>query len=260
MGDDAPGARVTRHMRTCDACRTELMRLRQSAAALRARAVAGPRPLTRCLSDDEISVLAENGRTEDGHHPDAAALDHLAACARCCQRLAAVTRLLKDERVAAELLRLEAAAGTSAHGRFGLATTVAAATLAAAVLAMVFVLPRIASTPAYRTAAPVTDHRESAITTTVAPRIVGPFGIAAASDSLRWTSVPHADRYAVRMFDREGTLVWNPETSDTVLAIPPHNIHNGVTTYLWKVEARTSWDRWVASEWADLTIGAKNRR
>ena len=99
-------------------------------------------------------------------------------------------------------------------------------------------------------------HRESAITTTLAPQIAGPIGPATLADSLRWTSVPHADRYQVSVFDREGTLVWESQTRDTSLRLPARLRRAAASLYLWKVEARTGWDRWVASEWEQFTIGA----
>jgi len=97
-------------------------------------------------------------------------------------------------------------------------------------------------------------HRESAITTTLAPRIAGPIGPATLADSLRWTSVPHADRYQVSVFDREGTLAWESQTRDTSLPLPAR-LRRAASMYLWKVEARTGWDRWVVSEWEQFTIG-----
>lgn len=72
-------------------------------------------------------------------------------------------------------------------------------------------------------------------------------------DSLRWTSVPYADRYQVLVFDREGSLVWEPQTTDTTAALPAR-LAAAPGTHLWKVEARTGWDRWVASEWARFTV------
>jgi hypothetical protein len=128
--------------------------------------------------------------------------------------------------------------------------------IALAALAVTALLIRLAvDTGPIAVTSETSRHRETAITTTVAPRIAGPIGRATTADSLRWTSVPHADRYQVLVFDREGTLIWQPHTGDTILPVPARLRRVGATTYIWKVEARTGWDRWVASEWEQFTIG-----
>jgi hypothetical protein len=71
--------------------------------------------------------------------------------------------------------------------------------------------------------------------------------------------VPHADRYQVKVFDRDGTLVLDQATADTTLAMPAQLIRTSATLYECKVEARISWDRWVASEWGEFTIDPKRR-
>jgi hypothetical protein len=249
--DDAAPAEITRHTHDCSDCRDELIQLRAAASAVLASAMEMPQPSSPCCGEDRIADLAE-GRP-DG--VDAATLDHLATCERCCHQLGSLAQLLGDAGVAAELRRLEESTDWRARRRHGIASAVTAAALAAAAaLAIVSLPPRTVTVPLGVSDDAVRVHRESAITTTVPPRIVGPAGIAGPADSLRWTRVPHADRYQVRVFDRDGTLVWNPSTSDTVLAIPAHLIGRSPTTYLWTVEARTGWERWVASEWADLTI------
>jgi hypothetical protein len=244
------------HVRDCPPCRDELAALRDVAVAVRTNAAAAPRPETHCLDDDGVAAAAGGA----GEPPDSTTLAHLAACARCSGRVAAVARLLSEPGLAAELRRLETASGGPIRRRPVLAASFAAASLAAAaVLAVVFVPPRTATVAPGAGDPDGAVHRESAITTTVAPRIVGPAAQAAAGDSLRWTAVPHADRYEVKVFDRDAQLVWNPWTTDTALAIPEHLVRPDAATYLWKVEARTGWDRWVSSEWADLTIDGSNR-
>jgi hypothetical protein len=72
--------------------------------------------------------------------------------------------------------------------------------------------------------------------------------------------VPYADRYEIRVFDRSGDLVWSVVSTDTSEAIPVHLQEGPRSKYLGKVEARTGWDRWVASEWTELTIGVEGSR
>ena len=69
-----------------------------------------------------------------------------------------------------------------------------------------------------------------------------------------WTSVPRADRYRLTVFDRDGTVVWEAEGSDTAVALPRSILDGRGTALLWKVEARTGWDRWVASELIEFSV------
>jgi len=237
------------HADACARCRERVDRLRLAASAVRTGTIRGPAPTGNCLTDGEIADLVDGVDT----HRSASA-GHVAACAHCSARLAAVSRLLSDGGVIAELSRLAAAENVpTANRRRGYRIAGVAATLAAAGLsAVLFTRP---GAPPVPIEANVEVLRESAITSTVAPRILGPAGTAGVTDSMRWTSVPYADRYRIRVFDREATLVWETETRDTVVPLPVVLTERRAGTYLWNVQARTSWDRWVDSEWVDLTIG-----
>ena len=96
------------------------------------------------------------------------------------------------------------------------------------------------------------------MTTTVAPSLIAPLG-AMAADTFRWTSVPRADRYRLTVFDREGRTVWEVEGTDTAVARPDPLPRQRGTAYLWKVEARTGWDRWVASELVEFSAAPAGR-
>jgi hypothetical protein len=102
-------------------------------------------------------------------------------------------------------------------------------------------------------------YRDQAVTTTAAPRLIAPIGVVPAIDSLRWTSVPHADRYRVTVFDRDGNTAHEAQTADTTLALPPPLAFARGQLYLWKVEARTGWDRWVGSELVEFTVSSPQR-
>ena len=91
-------------------------------------------------------------------------------------------------------------------------------------------------------------YREPAITTTVAPVLVTPRGVTAPGGRLVWTAVPGADRYRLELFDATGTVVWERQTSDTATPLPESLHLRPGASYLWKVEARTGWDRWVGSD------------
>jgi hypothetical protein len=97
-------------------------------------------------------------------------------------------------------------------------------------------------------------HREPSLATTAAPYLIAPTGEAAAADTFRWSAVPHADRYRVTVFDRDGAVMWEAEASDTAVAPPRSLALAAGATFLWKVEARTGWDRWVASELVEFSV------
>ena len=50
--------------------------------------------------------------------------------------------------------------------------------------------------------------------------------------------------------------MWEVEGSDTAIAPPVSIAGQRGTAYLWKVEARTGWDRWVASELVEFSASA----
>ena len=240
------------HLRNCPACREEAAWLRGSMTSLRSRIPADSGVVGPHLGDDDIAALLD-GIPDEGR---AEWLRHLTACPECRHRVAAVSRLLRETPVASERRRLEAGAPGQIR-RVAIRIAGAAAVLVGA----------FAAGSLLRQGPPATDgasseqvHRDGIITTTVAPRLVAPSPGATTTDSLRWTAVPHADRYQVLVFDREGTLVWDPQTADTVIAVLP-SLAQSPATYVWKVEARTGWDRWVASEWAQFsTTGREESR
>ena len=97
------------------------------------------------------------------------------------------------------------------------------------------------------------------MTTTVAPTLIAPIGVTQATDSFTWTSVPKADRYRLTLFDRAGTMLWQAEGSDTAMAAPRSVVIGESATLLWKVEARTGWDRWVESELIEFSRATAKR-
>lgn len=159
---------------------------------------------------------------------------HLADCDDCRVELIAVSRIVR----------------TPARRR---TWYVPAAAAAAAVL--FFVLARQA--PETREPSPVT--REPVITTTVAPVVVAPRGMVRAAASLVWTSVPYADLYRVTIFDDAGRAVWETQTRDTTIVVSPAIHLQPRTSYFWKLEAQTGWNRWVPSELVEFSIDPKGQ-
>ena len=81
----------------------------------------------------------------------------------------------------------------------------------------------------------------------------------AAAKDLRWSPVVGADRYRVTVFDVTGGVVYASESSDTVVAFPDSVALVPGASYLWKVEARTGFDRWSPSELAEFKIALQQR-
>ncbi len=98
------------------------------------------------------------------------------------------------------------------------------------------------------------EHREPAVTTTIAPRTVSPLGSIATLDSIRWSSVPGAERYSVSVFDANGTVLWQSNAADTVIGVPADVILVPGDRYFWSVRARVGWDRWVESSLSEFTV------
>jgi len=79
-------------------------------------------------------------------------------------------------------------------------------------------------------------------------------------NDLRWSHVAGADRYRVTVFDATGGLVYATEGSDTVVAFPDSVALVPGASYLWKVDARTGFDRWATSELAEFRVAESRRR
>lgn len=189
---------------------------------------------TECLDDDTIAALAE-GALDDGAR--AAALPHLAECPRCRAAVASVTRALGDSSVVRELASVR-----GRRRRFHIAVPAAAAAIIALLV-----------TP-WRNDDGAPQHRAPTITAVSSPVLMSPVGIVAGADILRWSSVSGADRYRTTLFDDAGTVVYETQTTDTVVALPD-SIHLTTSrSYLWKVEARSGWGRWSASDLIEFSI------
>jgi len=181
------------------------------------------------LTVEDVAAYVDRG---DAAEQRARVEAHLASCAECRSEVVTVARLARAFRN---------------RRRWTVAAPLAAA---AAVLLLVLA-------PWQRARdldGPVL--RERAVTTTVAPRPLAPLGAVTVLGRLLWTSVPHADRYRVTVFDGGGSVVWETLTRDTLIAIPDTVALGVGVPYYWKVAARTSWDRWVVSDLTTFTLGA----
>jgi anti-sigma factor RsiW len=188
----------------------------------------------RHLGVDETAAYVDGGVTA----AERARMNaHLAGCADCRAEVADVVGIVRS-------------AGTS-RTRVNRVWIPAAA---AAVLALMWVAPRALR----QQAAP--QHREEAVTMTVAPRPLIPVGSVDTVSGLVWAAVPSANSYRVRVFNAEGTLMWEGETADTVAAIPDSISLARERSYYWRVEAQTGFDRWAASELTEFRLQGDRRR
>jgi len=91
-------------------------------------------------------------------------------------------------------------------------------------------------------------HREAVPETEALPTVEMPVGAVRTVEEFRWAAVPAADLYRVTLYDAAGDVVWQGDTRDTHVALPDTVQLDPGALYLWQVEARVGWDRWVSSE------------
>jgi hypothetical protein len=167
---------------------------------------------------------------------------HYLTCARCQTELrlaAAIREVLPAVQ--------DASVGTAevpqvvAGRRFGrLARTGTIAAAMAAVLAGILLLrPSTMESPSHRRAAPETE---------IAPTVQVPLGEVGVVQEFRWTSVTSADLYEVTLYDATGDVIWRVDTRETRVPLPDSVPLAPGGLYLWEVNARVGWDRWVSSE------------
>ena len=192
-----------------------------------------------CPSDDMIAALADGSLAPDTR---ASVLPHVASCSRCRSAVASIARALADPAVAREL------SAPSPRRWYRIAVPLTAA----AVLLLLLVSPADDRSSTHRGSPPPPPA------TTPVPR--SPVGTVAGVDELRWSAVAGADRYRLTLFDATGKVMYAAEVSDTLVAVPDSVALVPGATYLWKVDARTGFDRWSASALAEFSIGESRRR
>ena len=205
---------------------------------LRATRVSAAAPTPDCLDDDMLAALASGGLDAVSR---ATVLRHVAGCARCRESIASVSRALADPAVAREIAAVEGAPRRRLL-RFALP--------AAAAAAIVLALAR----PWATEGGPGHRGPPSASPT---PVPVAPVGVVAEAANLRWAGTSGADRYRVTLFDAAGRVLYEVQVADTAVAIPDSVTIVPARSYLWKVEARTGWDRWASSQLVQFSIGGR---
>lgn len=226
----ANDAATARHVAACATCQTEIERLQETAGLLR-----GPASLERrietpdCLDELVVADLVEGRLSPESRAPVVA---HLLTCARCRTVVKATSRVVAEEGTMTQ-------APARPWRRWSLPLGLAAA----AALVLLLVPRRVddGSTPGLR---------EPTVTSTIAPVPISPAPGASVArvDRLVWSGVPGAERYRLRLYDREGSTLWTAETADTSVALPDSVTLTPRVPYFWRVEAQAEWMRWTASD------------
>jgi hypothetical protein len=195
-----------------------------------------------CLDDGVIAALADGSldvKTRAG------ALPHLTSCSRCRSAVASVARALADSLVARERRALEGAVWRR--------LVRIAAPLAAAAVLLLLVWPRHTENGGL-------PHRAPTITAAAAPVPLSPVGVVVGAKALQWKAVAGAELYRVTLFDAAGGVRYESVLADTVVSVPDSIILTPGQPYLWKVEARTGFDRWSASDLVEFSIAGGTPR
>lgn len=232
-GADEPATAA--HVATCAICQAEVERLREAAGLLRAPASLERRTETpECLDEVAIADFVEGRLLPEARAP---AVAHLLTCARCRSVVRATGRVLADPALVPEARERRWRRWSVPLG------------LAAAAALVLLLWPRRVDD---RGTLP--GLREPTLTTTVAPLPIAPRASVTRMDRLVWSSVPRAERYRLRLYDGEGSVVWRVETTDTFVMLPDSVRLSPRTSYFWRVEAQTEWRRWAASDLVEFQV------
>ncbi len=184
------------------------------------------RYLAGLLSEDEVEALES----------------HYLTCARCQRelRLAAVVRdVLPGVQDASDGSRQVSGVGSGRRfGRLARTGTMAAA-IAAIVAGILLLRPSTIDSPSHRRGVPETE---------IAPTVEAPVGEVAEVEEFRWSAVTSADLYEVTLYDATGDVLWRVDAVETRVLLPDSVPLEPGGLYLWEVNARVGWDRWVSSE------------
>ncbi|UCC71646.1 MAG: zf-HC2 domain-containing protein [Gemmatimonadota bacterium] len=167
---------------------------------------------------------------------------HYLTCGRCQNELrmaAAIRDVLPGVQEASPVPEISPAALTGRwlrqHARVG----AVAAAIAAVLVGVLLVQP--ARRESLR-------HREAVPETADVPRAEVPSGEVRAVEEFRWAAVTAADLYRVTLYDAAGGVIWQVDTRETRAALADTVRLEPGALYLWQVDARVDWDRWVSSE------------
>jgi len=185
-----------------------------------------------CLTDDVLVAFAD-GRLRNAEV--LASTPHLSSCRRCQHELASLVRALNDPDVARAVRAGE-------RGRLRVAGMLFPLAAAAATIIVLVIRPEP------QLPAPERQHRAPVLTPGGAPMAVSPVGPVSRVVDLRWSTVPHADVYLVTLFDTDGRVLFEAEADEPSMTLPDWVKLAPAQRYLWQVQARIGFDRWVSSD------------
>jgi len=237
LGAEDPA--TERHVADCATCRTEIERIQEAAGLLRGSVSLERRSETPACPDELVIADFVEGRL--GPETRAPVVAHLLTCARCRSVVKATGRLAAETAVAVQ-----------APPRSWRRWSVPLGAAAAAALLLLLVPRRgdDGSTPGLR---------EPPLTNTVAPAPIAPRATVTRLDRFVWSSVPHAERYRLRLYDGAGTVAWRTETTDTFTVLPDSVALSPGVSYFWRVEGETEWRRWAASDLIEFRLAGPRR-
>ena len=177
------------------------------------------------LETPEIAAYVDGAISGDRY---AAIQTHLATCAECRAEVFDVSRIVRSSPSAHSATRPWAR-------RIWISMAAAAA---------VVVLLAKPWAPSHETAPVHRGETQAA----AAPRALAPTGQVEGVTTFVWSSVPQTGNYHVRLFDSQGTVLWETSTADTLAKLPRSVLLRPGRSYYWKVVARTGFDRETASE------------
>ncbi len=227
-------ASTARHVAQCATCQGEIERMREATGRLRAPASLERRTETPDCLDELVVTDFVAGLLDPAARAPIVA--HLLTCARCRALVKATAE------AASEVAEPSPAWRQSRRVWIPLG-------LAAAAALLVLVVPRRSDD----------ELREPPLTSTVAPVLIAPRASVASVARLTWSSVPHAERYRLRLYDDQGTVLWQLETTDTAAALPDSVALAPGVSYFWRVEAETEWRRSAASDLVEFRVGGRRR-
>jgi hypothetical protein len=193
-----------------------------------------PRATSECLDAEVVAALAEGSLDPETR---ARALRHLAGCALCRRAVASVAAALADGPITHEIEIVE-----GRRGRRGMLLRITVPLAAAATVLLLLWSP----------ANDGLAHRGDGERQGPAP--LGPIGTVGAARDFNWTRVRGSDLYRVTLFTAGGVVVYETQVADTTLTLPDSVRLEAGRPYLWKVQARTGWDRWMPSDLVEFTI------
>jgi|SRR5881394_1737003 len=205
----------------------------------------GETPIAKpdCLDEHTVAALADGTLDAETR---GRALVHLATCALCRRAVASVAEALADGPITHEIEIVE-----GRRRRGGPLVRIAVPLAAAATVLLLLWSPADDRSP---------GHRGPPPPPATTPILRSPVGAVSAAKELRWSHVAGADRYRVTVFDATGGVVFAADVSDTVVAFPDSIVLVPDVSYLWKVDARTGFDRWATSELTEFRIAGPRRR